>query len=120
MVVLGRIPDVDRSDYNQYLRQTYSPLYQALHWQSRIDKTQLHRSLKPNSAANAKIQALTSEFKHVTFLDPEKIHPQFWQTAPLSPDNILIYKDSAHLNQYGSDLWGQQSAPQSQDIFRKL
>lgn len=120
VVILGRIPDVDRSDYNQYLRQTYSPLHQALRWQSRIDKTQLHHSLKPNSDANAKIQALSADFKHVTFLAPEKIHPQFWQTAPLSPDNILIYKDSAHLNQYGSDLWGQQSAPQIQDIFRKL
>lgn len=120
VVVLGRIPNVDRSDYNQYLRQTYSPLYQALRWQSRIDKTQLHLSLKPNSDANAKIQALSAEFKHVTYLDPEKIHPQFWQTAPLSPDNILIYKDSAHLNQYGSDLWGQQSAPQIQDIFSRL
>ena len=120
VVILGRIPDVDRSDYNQYLRQTYSPLYQALHWQSHVDKFEIHNSLTPNSDANAKIKALSTEFKHVTFLNPEEIHPQFWQTAPLSPDNILIYKDPAHLNQYGSDLWGRLSASQVQDLFNRL
>lgn len=120
VVVLGRIPGVDSSHYNQYLRETYSPLYQRLDLKSHVDKFELHSSLTPNTVANAKIKNITLEFKNVKFLDPLEINRNFWKTAPLSSENILIYKDAAHLNQYGSDLWGKQSANEVRHIFGEL
>ncbi|MDG0817713.1 acyltransferase family protein [Bdellovibrio svalbardensis] len=120
VVVIGRIPGVDSSQYNQYLRETYSPLYQKFELKSHISKLDLHNSLKPQTNANAKIKAIASEFNYVKFLDPLEINSNFWKTAPLSKENILVYKDAGHLNQYGSDLWGKLSAVKVQLIFREL
>lgn len=117
VVVFGRIPGVDSSHYNQYLRETYSPLYQKFEISSHVSKFELHKSLTQQSDTNAKMRAISSEFSYVTFLDPLDFNSDFWETAPLSKENILVYKDGAHLNQYGSDLLGRLSATKVRNIF---
>jgi calcineurin-like phosphoesterase family protein len=120
VVVIGRIPGVDSSQYNQYLRETYSPLYQTFELKSHVSKGDLHHVLQPQNNSNAKIKSIVSEFKYVKFLDPLEINSDFWKNAPFSKENILVYKDGAHLNQYGSDLWGKLSAVKVQRFFRAL
>ncbi|HEX7673959.1 MAG TPA: acyltransferase family protein [Bdellovibrio sp.] len=120
VVVIGRIPGVESSQYNQYLRETYSPLYQKFELKSHVSKLDLHHVLKPETDTNAKIKAIVSEFSYVKFLDPLEINSDFWKTAPFSNENILVYKDGGHLNQYGSDLWGKQSSVKVQHIFREV
>lgn len=120
VLVIGRIPGVDSSQYNQYLRETYSPLYQKFELKSHVSRSDLHNVLKPQTDSNAKIKAIVSEFSYVKFLDPLEINSDFWNKAPFSNENILVYKDGGHLNQYGSDLWGKQSSAKVQHIFQEL
>ncbi len=120
VVVIGRIPEVESSQYNQYLRETYSPFYQKLELKSHVSKLDLQGVLKPETDTNEKIKAIVSEYQNVRFLDPLEINSSFWKSAPFSKENILVYKDGGHLNQYGSDLWGKLSALKVQMIFREL
>lgn len=120
VVVIGRIPGVESTQYNQYLRETYSPLYQKFELKSHVSHTDLQNVLKPQTSSNAKIKAIVSEFSHVKFLDPLEINYDFWKNAPFSNENILVYKDSGHLNQYGSDLLGKQSSLTVKHIFSEL
>jgi Predicted acyltransferases len=120
VVIIGRIPGVESSRYNQYLRETYSPLYQKFELKSHVSKLDLHKVLKPQTDANEKIKTIAAEFNNVKFLDPVEINSDFWKNAPFSNENILVYKDGGHLNQYGSDLWGKLSSVKIQHIFRKL
>lgn len=120
VVVIGRIPGVEDSRYNQYLRETYSPFYQKFEVKSHVTPLELQGVLKPQTDTNDKMKAIVSEFENVKFLDPLEVNPTFWKSAPFSKDHILVYKDGGHLNQYGSDLWGRLSALKVQKIFREL
>ncbi|QDK37223.1 acyltransferase family protein [Bdellovibrio sp. NC01] len=120
VLVIGRIPGVESAQYNQYLRETYSPLYQKFELKSHVSHVDLHNVLKPQTGSNAKVKTIVSEFSYVKFLDPLEINSDFWKTAPFSSEHILVYKDGGHLNQYGSDLWGKLSSAKVQHIFKEL